>query len=155
MLKNGRAFGQDYFDELLERIREIRASERRAHQKITDVFEQCSSDYRRDSEETEFFFKIVQNHLHFATTGKTTAELIHERADAGNPPVRFDEGRERQIAPLSCRSCLLYLRKPPPRNASLTSHGPITSHTRHHGSPFSRHLFRNPLVATHTGPRQA
>lgn len=84
-LKNGRAFGQDYFDELLERIREIRASERRAYQKIADVFEQCSSDYRRDSEETQLFYKVVQNHLHFATTGKTAAEIVHERADAERP----------------------------------------------------------------------
>jgi hypothetical protein len=84
-LKNGRAFGQDYFDELLEKIREIRASERRAYQKIADVFEQCSSDYRRDSEETQIFYKVVQNHLHFATTGKTAAELVHERADAEKP----------------------------------------------------------------------
>jgi hypothetical protein len=84
-LKQGRAFGQDYFDELLERIREIRASERRAYQKIADVFEQCSSDYRKDSSETQLFYKIVQNHLHFATTGKTAAEIIHERADAERP----------------------------------------------------------------------
>jgi hypothetical protein len=84
-LKNGRAFGQDYFDELLERIREIRASERRAYQKIADVFEQCSSDYRRDSEETQLFYKVVQNHLHFATTGKTAAEIVHDRADAEKP----------------------------------------------------------------------
>lgn len=84
-LKNGRAFGQDYFDELLEKIREIRASERRAYQKIADVFEQCSSDYRRDSEETQLFYKVVQNHLHFATTGKTAAEIVHERADAEKP----------------------------------------------------------------------
>jgi hypothetical protein len=84
-LKNGRAFGQDYFDELLERIREIRASERRAYQKIAEVFEQCSSDYRRDSEETQLFYKVVQNHLHFATTGKTAAEIVHERADAEKP----------------------------------------------------------------------
>jgi hypothetical protein len=84
-LKNGRAFGQDYFDELLERIREIRASERRAYQKIADVFEQCSSDYRRDSEETHLFYKTVQNHLHFATTGRTAAEIVHERADAEKP----------------------------------------------------------------------
>lgn len=84
-LKNGRAFGQDYFDELLERIREIRASERRAYQKIADVFEQCSSDYRSDSEETQHFYKVVQNHLHFATTGKTAAEIVHERVDAEKP----------------------------------------------------------------------
>lgn len=85
MLKNGRPFGKDYFDELLEKIREIRASERRAYQKITDVFEQCSSDYQSKSEETNLFYKIVQNQLHFATTGKTAAEIIYERVDSGKP----------------------------------------------------------------------
>ena len=85
LLKNGRQFGKDYFDELLERIREIRASERRAYQKIADVFEQCSSDYRGNSEETQLFYKIVQNQLHFATTGKTAAEIIYQRADSDKP----------------------------------------------------------------------
>jgi len=85
MLKNGRVFGKDYFDELLERIREIRASERRAYQKIADVFEQCSSDYRGNSQETQLFYKIVQNQLHFATTGKTAAEIVFQRADSDKP----------------------------------------------------------------------
>jgi len=85
MLKNGRSFGRDYFDELLERIREIRASERRAYQKIADVFEQCSSDYRSNSEETHLFYRIVQNQLHFAVTGRTAAEIVHQRADSGKP----------------------------------------------------------------------
>jgi len=85
MLKNGRAFGQDYFDELLERIREIRASERRAYQKIADVFEQCSSDYRSNSEETKLFYQIVQNQMHYATTGQTAAEIVHDRADSEKP----------------------------------------------------------------------
>ena len=85
MLKNGRAFGQDYFNELLERIREIRASERRAYQKIADVFEQCSSDYQSNSEETQLFFQMVQNKLHFASTGQTAAEIVHSRADANKP----------------------------------------------------------------------
>jgi hypothetical protein len=85
MLKNGRSFGQDYFDELLERIREIRASERRAYQKIADVFEQCSSDYQSNGEETQLFFQIVQNKLHFASTGQTAAEIVHGRADANKP----------------------------------------------------------------------
>ena len=71
MLKNGRPFGKDYFDELLERIREIRASERRAYQKITDVFEQCSYDYDKNSKITKAFYAFVQNKLHFAVTGKT------------------------------------------------------------------------------------
>lgn len=85
MLKSGRTFGKDYFDELLEKIREIRASERRAYQKIADVFEQCSSDYRGNSEETQLFYQIVQNQLHFATTGLTGAEIIHDRADGDKP----------------------------------------------------------------------
>lgn len=76
MLKNGKPFGKDYFDELLERIREIRASERRAYQKITDVFEQCSYDYDKNSEITRAFYAFVQNKLHFAVTGQTAAELI-------------------------------------------------------------------------------
>lgn len=85
LLKRGRVFGRDYFDELLERIREIRASERRAYQKIVDVFEQCSSDYRSQSEETQLFYQIVQNQLHFATTGQTAAEIVHDRADSERP----------------------------------------------------------------------
>ena len=85
MLKNGRPFGKDYFDELLEKIREIRASERRAYQKITDVFEQCSCDYRSNSEETQLFYQIVQNQLHFATTGQTASEIIYQRANSEQP----------------------------------------------------------------------
>lgn len=85
MLKNGRVFGKDYFDELLEKIREIRASERRAYQKITDVFQECSSDYQSKAEETQLFYQIVQNQLHFATTGKTAAEIIYGRADSNKP----------------------------------------------------------------------
>lgn len=80
MMKNGRPFGRDYFDELLERIREIRASERRAYQKIADVFEQCSYDYDKNSETTKAFYAFVQNKLHYAVTGKTAAELISQRA---------------------------------------------------------------------------
>lgn len=87
MLKNGNPFGKDYFDELLERIREIRASERRAYQKITDVFEQCSYDYDKNSETTRAFYAFVQNKLHFAVTGQTAAELIFDRADAERPTM--------------------------------------------------------------------
>lgn len=87
MLKNGKPFGKDYFDELLERIREIRASERRAYQKITDVFEQCSYDYDKNSKTTKAFYAFVQNKLHFAVTGKTAAELIYERADSEKPAM--------------------------------------------------------------------
>ena len=87
MLKNGKPFGKDYFDELLERIREIRASERRAYQKITDIFEQCSYDYDKNSEITKNFYSFVQNKLHFAVTGKTAAELIYERVDSEKPAM--------------------------------------------------------------------
>ena len=87
MMKNGRPFGKDYFDELLERIREIRASERRAYQKIADVFEQCSYDYDKNSETTKAFYDFVQNKLHFAVTGKTAAELISERATLDSPTM--------------------------------------------------------------------
>ena len=87
MLKNGHPFGRDYFDELLERIREIRASERRAYQKIADVFEQCSYDYDKNSETTRAFYAFVQNKLHFAVTGKTAAELISERATLDSPTM--------------------------------------------------------------------
>ena len=81
MLKNGKPFGKDYFDELLERIREIRSSERRFYQKLGDIFEQCSADYNRDASETKLFYKMVQNKFHFATTGKTAAEIIYIRSD--------------------------------------------------------------------------
>ncbi len=84
-LKQGSHFGKDYFDELLERIRSIRASERRFYLKITDIYEQCSIDYSRATEITETFFATVQNKLHWAITGKTAAEIIADRADAGQP----------------------------------------------------------------------
>lgn len=87
LMKNGRPFGKDYFDELLERIREIRASERRAYQKIADVFEQCSYDYDKNSETTKAFYALVQNKLHYAVTGKTAAELISERATLDSPTM--------------------------------------------------------------------
>ena len=82
MLKNGRPFGKDYFDELLERIKEIRASERRFYQKITDIYAQCSYDYDAKSEITDNFFKTVQNKLLYAITGHTAPELIKDRADS-------------------------------------------------------------------------
>lgn len=87
LLKNGKPFGKDYFDELLERIREIRASERRAYQKIADVFEQCSYDYDKSSNLTREFYAFVQNKLHYAITGKTAAELIAGRASLEHPTM--------------------------------------------------------------------
>ena len=82
MLKNGKPFGKDYFDELLERIKEIRASERRFYQKITDIYVECSCDYDPHSDITRKFFKTVQNKLIFAITGETAPELISHRADS-------------------------------------------------------------------------
>jgi hypothetical protein len=85
-LKQGKKlFGKDYFDELLERIREIRASERRFYQKITDIYSECSIDYDPKAEITVTFYKTVQNKLHWAITGQTAAELISKRADAELP----------------------------------------------------------------------
>lgn len=86
-LKLNKRFGKDYFDELLERIREIRASERRFYLKITDIYEQCSIDYDKQAETTQTFFKTVQNKLHWAVTGKTAAELIAGRADSEKPSM--------------------------------------------------------------------
>lgn len=79
---NGNKFETRYFDELLERIKVIRTSERMAYQKITDIFIATSADYDKKSEEAYKFFKIIQNKLHFAITGKTAAELIYERVDS-------------------------------------------------------------------------
>lgn len=85
-LKQGKTlFGKDYFDELLERVREIRASERRFYQKITDIYAEASVDYDPSAEITRTFYKTVQNKLHWAITGHTAAELITERADSKKP----------------------------------------------------------------------
>ena len=82
MLKNGPKFGKDYFDELLVKIKEIRASERRFYQKITDIYKECSFDYDKTSETTQEFYKNVQNKLHFAITGMTAPEIIYNRVDS-------------------------------------------------------------------------
>lgn len=84
-LKGKNIFGADYFDDLLDRIREIRISERRYYQKITDIYCECSSDYDKDSEETRLFFKTVQNMMYYAVTQQTAAEIIYDRADAERP----------------------------------------------------------------------
>ena len=81
-LKNGPKFGKDYFDELLVKIKEIRASERRFYQKITDIYKECSYDYNKNSETTKEFYKNVQNKLHFAITGMTASEIIYNRANS-------------------------------------------------------------------------
>ena len=86
-LKQGKHFGKDYFDDLLERIREIRTSERRYYQKITDVYAECSADYDPKSETTQLFFKMVQNMMHWAVTHQTAAEIVFSRADAEMPHI--------------------------------------------------------------------
>lgn len=82
MLKNGRSFGQDYFKELLRRVRSIRASERRIYQQVTDIFAACAIDYDAQSPITRDFFGTIQNKFHYAITGQTAAEIIHSHADA-------------------------------------------------------------------------
>jgi len=82
MLKNGRSFGQDYFKELLRRVRSIRASERRIYQQVTDIFAACAIDYDVQSPITREFFGTIQNKFHYAITGQTAAEVIHSHADA-------------------------------------------------------------------------
>ena len=84
-LKGKNVFGADYFDDLLDRIREIRLSERRYYQKITDIYSECSADYDKDSETTKLFFQTVQNMMHYAVTKQTAAEIIYERSDAERP----------------------------------------------------------------------
>ena len=82
MLKNGRSFGQDYFKELLRRVRSIRASERRIYQQVTDIFAACAIDYDAHAPITREFFGTIQNKFHYAITGQTAAEIIHSHADA-------------------------------------------------------------------------
>ena len=84
-LKNGRFFGKDYFRELLDRVRSIRASERRIYQQITDIFAECSIDYDPKSKTTQQFYAHVQDTFHFAITGNTAAEIIALKADASKP----------------------------------------------------------------------
>ena len=84
-LKQNNAFGRDYFEELLERIREISISECRYYQKITDIYAECSSDYDKDSETTLLFYKTVQNMIHYAVTHQTAAEIVYQRCDSEKP----------------------------------------------------------------------
>ncbi|WP_022964260.1 virulence RhuM family protein [Halopseudomonas pelagia] len=84
-LKNGRFFGKDYFRELLERVRSIRASERRVYQQITDIFSECSIDYDPKSKTTQLFYAHVQDKFHYAITGHTAAEIIALKADSSKP----------------------------------------------------------------------
>ncbi|CAC9444914.1 Putative DNA-binding protein in cluster with Type I restriction-modification system [uncultured Gammaproteobacteria bacterium] len=84
-LKNGKHFGKDYFKELLERVRSIRASERRIYQQITDIFAECCIDYDKNSDFTKNFYAGVQNKFHYAITGQTAAEIVDKNADQNSP----------------------------------------------------------------------
>ena len=84
-LKGKTIFGEDYFEELLDRIREIRTSERRYYQKITDIYAECSYDYDKNSDTTRSFYKTVQNMMHYAVTHQTAAEIVYDRANAEKP----------------------------------------------------------------------
>lgn len=92
--------GADYFDELLERIRAIRASERRFYQKITDIYARCSVDYDRDAQITRTFYATVQNKLHFAIHGRTAAEVLVERADHRQPNMGLSTWRDAPSGPI-------------------------------------------------------
>ncbi|MDO5561353.1 MAG: virulence RhuM family protein [bacterium] len=93
-------FGEDYFEETLEKIKDIRSSERRFYQKITDIYCLCSVDYDRDSEITKEFFQTVQNKLHFAITGNTAAEIIYKRVDAGKEHMGLTSWKASPAGPI-------------------------------------------------------
>ncbi len=112
-LKNpGEPFGKDYFDEQLARIRDIRSSERRFYQKITDIYAQCSADYDPNSQMTQEFYATVQNKMHYAVTGHTAAEIIHNRADSTKPNMgltNWKNGPEGKIRKLDVSIAKNYL----------------------------------------------
>lgn len=93
-------FGEDYFEETLERIRNIRSSERRFYQKITDIYSECSIDYDKDSEITKDFFKTVQNKLHYSVTGNTAAEIIFSRANSNKENMGLTNWKKSPNGPI-------------------------------------------------------
>jgi hypothetical protein len=107
-LKEGKNIGSDYFDELLERIRDIRSSEKRFYQKIRDIYK-LAVDYDPKAEETLEFFGIVQNKLHFAVSGKTAAELIFERADASKPNMGLSSWKGTKVRKIDVTVAKNYL----------------------------------------------
>lgn len=107
-LKQGVNIGSDYFNEILERIRDIRSSEKRFYQKIRDIYK-LAADYDPKAEETLEFFKIVQNKLHFAISGKTAAELIYERADAKKPNMGLTSWKGTKVRPYDVAIAKNYL----------------------------------------------
>jgi hypothetical protein len=109
-LKQGANVGSDYFDEMLERVRDIRSSEKRFYQKIRDIYK-LAVDYDPEAEETLEFFKIVQNKLHFAVSGKTAAELIAQRADASQPNMGLTSWKGGKVRPPDVTVAKNYLNK--------------------------------------------
>lgn len=93
-------FGEDYFKEILEKIKDIRSSERRFYQKITDIYSSCSIDYDKDDELTKTFFKTVQNKLHFAITGNTAAEIIYNRVSSKKENLGLTNWKESPNGPI-------------------------------------------------------
>jgi len=121
-LKNGRYFGTDYFKELLERVRSIRASERRIYQQITDIFAECSIDYDPQSETTKLFYAHVQDKFHYAITGQTSSEKIFSTVDSDKPLMGLTtyknapEGRVLKLS-LTISKALLSVAVPSPWKA--------------------------------------
>ena len=99
-LKGKNVFGAGYFDDLLDRIREIRLSERRYYQKITDIYSECSADYDKDCETTNQLFKTVQNMMHYAVTKQTVAEIIYNHSDAERPHMGLPLGKMHRMEEL-------------------------------------------------------
>lgn len=110
-LKEGRNLGTDYFDELLQRIRDIRASEKRFYQKIRDLYK-LSVDYDKDADETQLFFQIVQNKLHFAVSGMTAAEIIQQRADSALPNMGLTSWKGAKVRKADVTVAKNYLTQP-------------------------------------------
>lgn len=110
-LKEGRNLGTDYFDELLQRIRDIRASEKRFYQKIRDLYK-LSFDYDKDADETQLFFQIVQNKLHFAVSGMTAAEIIQQRADSALPNMGLTSWKGAKVRKADVTVAKNYLTQP-------------------------------------------
>jgi hypothetical protein len=109
-LKAGANIGSDYFDEMLERIRDIRTSEKRFYQKIRDIYK-LAVDYNPEAEETQEFFKIIQNKLHYAISGKTAAELITERADAAKDNMGLTSWKGEKVRQVDVVIAKNYLNK--------------------------------------------
>lgn len=126
-LKQGkRVFGEDYFLELLERVRSIRASERRIYQQITDIFAECSVDYDPKAEVTQNFYAMVQNKFHFAITGQTAAEIIHDKADRNAPCMgllTWKNSPHGRILPSDVTVAKNYLREPEIKRLERTISG--------------------------------